>query len=527
MNIDITARSTISTATKRAAAASSLLVQNSYPLLRHLPALFAVASLTAATFAEESKRLLQPEDVAALRNVSDPQLSPDGKFIVYTVESTDLVKDKASLNLWLASWDGSENRALTFGSEKQSHPRWSPDGKSIAFLSKRADEHENDQIWLLPSAGGEVERLTDLKGGVSDFAWSPDAKRLVLVVKDPDPRDPEGHKKDQKTVPPLVIDRYQFKQDIDGYLTDGYAHLSLLDLATHKIEPLTNGKGHDDLLPSWSPSGKEIVFVTKRGDDPDRTENWDLYVIPAQSGAKESQLTTASEVDDHPTNSSAPAWSPDGRFIAYLHGAAPRKTEYGVTTLAVIPSAGGKARVLTPALDRNVFQPRWSPDGSSIYVLVEDDREQSLQRVPFQETSATPELVLGGRREVTVYSSANDHVAVSASTAESPFEIYAVEQSNVRDLSKQNDAFLDKVRLATTQETEFRSPDGTQIHGFLVRALDLPTNQPGPALLRLHGVPNHSTGMSLTSKHSYLPRMAIVSSCPTHAVPLGAGKTSA
>jgi dipeptidyl aminopeptidase/acylaminoacyl peptidase len=257
-------------------------------------------------------RALKPEDFAALRDVDEPNISPDGNLIVYVVKATDMEKDKRPGNLWLAKWNGSENRALTFGNKGQSHPRWSPDGKWIGFLSGREDESEVDQLWILSSSGGEAEKITDLKGGIEDFAWSPDSKRIVLVIHDPDPREPEKKEKEKKTVPPIVINRLFFKKDIDGYLTQRYSHLQLLDLTSRKIEPLTTGT-HDDLLPAWSPDGKEIAFVTKRGDDPDRTGNWDVYIIGALPGARERQLTTSPEADPNPDWESAPAGSPDGK----------------------------------------------------------------------------------------------------------------------------------------------------------------------------------------------------------------------
>ena len=186
-------------------------------------------------------RAFKPEDFAALRDVDEPNISPDGNFVAYVVKVADMEKDKRPGNLWLAKWDGSENRALTFGNKGAKHPRWSPDGKWIGFLSGREDDNENDQLWILPIGGGEAEKFSDIKGGIDDFAWSPDSKRIVLVVHDPDPREPEKKEKEKKTVPPLVIDRLFFKKDLGGYLTQRYSHLQLLDLGTRKIEPLTSG----------------------------------------------------------------------------------------------------------------------------------------------------------------------------------------------------------------------------------------------------------------------------------------------
>ena len=448
--------------------------------------LIGLMCLVASTLlGADPQRSLKPEDFAQLRDVDEPNISPDGNLIAYVVKTADMEKDKLPGNLWLAKWDGSENRALTFGNKGASHPRWSPDGKWIAFLSGHEDEDETDQLWILPIGGGEAEKLTNLKGNVDDFAWSPDSKRVVLVVHEPDPREPEKKEKEKKTVPPIVIDRFQFKQDIDGYLTNRYSHLQLLDLTNRKLQPLTSGQ-HDDVLPAWSPDGNEIAFVTKRGDDPDRSENWDVWVIGAQPGANERQLTTSREADGEPYWESAPAWSPDGKTIAYIHGGDPKKIEYAVHSLAIIPAAGGEAKILTQDLDRNVLQPHWSTDGKSVLCVLEDDGAEMLVRVPAM--GGATERVVGGRRKVTAYNVAkNGNVIVRASTPERPYEIFAAENDNLRCLTKQNDAFLTQIKLAPVSETKFKSKDGTEIHGFIVRLIDASAKT--PALLRPHGGP--------------------------------------
>jgi dipeptidyl aminopeptidase/acylaminoacyl peptidase len=454
--------------------------------------LAVLSALFCAGSAVAEPRTLKPEDFAALRDVDEPNISPDGNWIAYVVKIADMEKDKRPGNLWLAKWDGSENRALTFGNKGAKHPRWSPDGKSIGFLSGREDDNENDQLWILPFGGGEAEKITDTKGGVEDFAWSPDSKRVVLVVHDPDPREPEKKEKEKKTVPPLVIDRFFFKKDMDGYLTQRYSHLQLLDLATRKSEPLTSGK-HDDLWPAWSPDGSEIAFVTKRGDDPDRTENWDVWVVAAAPGGKERQLTTTPEADPHPDWDSAPAWSPDGKWISYLHGGDPKKISYAVHSLAIISAAGGQAKVLTEKLDRRVFQPHWMPDGKSVLTVVEDDGAQNLVRVPIDGAATQP--VTNGRRKVTAYDVSRDgRIIVRSSTPDRPYEIFAVEKDTLRDLTKQTEAFLKDLKLAKVEETKFKSADGTEIHGFIVNPVDSPAGSKPPGLLRPHGGPQSQYG---------------------------------
>jgi len=194
--------------------------------------------------------------------VADPQVSPDGQWIAYGVGTIDAEKDKRDSDLWMVSWDGAQRVRLTSTPEAgESRPRWSPDAKYLAFLASRGDEEERKkgaQVWLLNRAGGEAQKLTDIKGGVADYAWSPDAKRLVLVVNDFDPAsDPEkleGWKR--KTKPPIVIDRYRFKSDQDGYMRRLYTHLSLFDVETKKVEALTAGN-YEDTSPAWSRTARE------------------------------------------------------------------------------------------------------------------------------------------------------------------------------------------------------------------------------------------------------------------------------
>jgi dipeptidyl aminopeptidase/acylaminoacyl peptidase len=429
------------------------------------------------------------DDIYRVRQVSAPELSPDGGWVAYTVSAPDTVKDQADQDVWMASWDGRTNLRLTTSKSREHTPRWSPDGRYLAFLSDREDPREVDQIWLLNRGGGEAERLTDLPGGVSEYAWSPDGKRIALVASDPDP-DSAAVTPDttQRTHRPIVIDRFQFKEDETGYLDARRNHLYLFDVAARKAEILTPG-AFDEQAPSWSPDGRSIAFVTKRGPEADRTDNWDLYLIDARPGASPRQLTTFAGPDMLPDwGSRPPTWSPDGKYIAYVQGGPLRLIYYAGQKLAVIPAAGGTPRMLTGTLDRNVLSPRWSPDGKSILFLLEDDRVFHLARVP--AAGGRIERLVQGRRTVTDYSPGpGGKVAVLASTPSQPDEIFAADGNALRQLTAQNKDWLAQVRLAPVEEISFPSKDGTEIHGFLVKPPDYQPGKRYPTILRIHGGP--------------------------------------
>ena len=358
-----------------------------------------------------------------IANLTDLDLSPDGDFVVYSVSEPDFKSDQPRYDIWRARWDGGDRRALTRTAAADDwQPTYSPDGKRIAFLSDRGGEDAETQVWVMPADGGEAEKLTDFPGGVDDFDWSPDGKSLAIIANDP------GLAKGEEKPPqpkPIVIDRYQFKQDFVGLLSDKRKHLYVFDVASRKATQLTEGS-HDEHLPAWSPDGRHIAYVTKRGPDPDRHLNSDIYVIEPRAGAPETQVTRFPGADSDPDWESRPAWSPDSKRIAYLQSGEDKWIYYKPWSLAVIDVASGE--VMRPAgVELNHTKPVFTPDGRSVIALVEESRVTHVSRIDLA-TGEVTSLTSGPRFDFDFDAAANGRIAVLGGDDLHPYRIEALER---------------------------------------------------------------------------------------------------
>ena len=468
-------------------------------MTRHILALsLLVTATTGFVHGQAARRPLALDDHSKIVSVGDPQRSPEGAWVAYTVSTIDAEKDRRNTDIWMVKWDGSERVQLTSSPDGESSPRWSPDGKYLAFIASRGTDEEKKrggQIWLLNRAGGEAQRVSDFKGGVSDIQWSPDSTRIAFVASDEDPDD-EPEKKDgwkRKTQPPIVIDRYRFKEDRSGYLTHVYDHIAVFYLATKQATVITSG-GTDDTSPAWSPDGTRIAFLSKRGAaDPDRTSNTDLWVVEAKADAVPQQVTKTPFGE-----SGRPAWSPDGGRIAVLLGDNDQNTAYRMSKLIVVPSnppASVGPAVAPPvylsSLDRAVSNLGWSADGQHITFLLQDDRTNHVATVPAENPNGTAQRRSTGRRAIRALSPGTDgNFAVLATSPTEPGEIYALEGSNLRKLTSHNDALMAELQLATTEDFQSKSKDGADVHGLIVKPAGYTTGTKYPTLLIIHGGPN-------------------------------------
>ena len=434
--------------------------------------------------AQTARRTFTIDDVFKLKRVSDPQVSPDGEWIAYVVSSTDTKAERSSSDIWMISYDGKTERRITFTKDQsESSPRWSPDGKYLSFLSSRPGPNKGGQVWVMDLAGGEARQLTDIKGSLQSYEWSPDSKRFAMVIGDP---EPEGEAAEAAGQKPIVIDRYKFKQDVQGYLrSDRKSYVYIYDIAAKRADRLTKGKW-DENSPTWSPDGSKIAFASNRAADPDRDPYVRIYVAEAKAGATEKQVTPDSSL-----GSRGAEWSPDGKWLAYFETDEKKYGAYDMNYLTLVPSDGSSAPVRpkgAAALDRGVSDPTWSADGKFITVIVADDRSDYPVRIPVDGGAAVK--VLNPPVVVNSWSESKGRVAVIAGSDVMPNEIYVLENGKLRRLSHQNDELIAQLEVATTEEVNSVSKDGTKVGSLITYPLGYVKGSKVPLILWIHGGPN-------------------------------------
>ncbi|NOT59871.1 MAG: S9 family peptidase [Acidobacteria bacterium] len=454
--------------------------------------LIVTLALATALSAQTAKRKITLDDLPRFREVRDPQLSPDGEWVAYVVSAIDAKEDKSAAHIWLTSFDGKTTKQMTAGEESESAPRWSPDGKFLSFTSSRKGAAKGSQVWLLPLAGGEAVQLTDVKGRLQSYEWSPDSQRLALVIGDPDPEAEENAKLTEaggkpKPPKPIVLDRYKFKQDGQGYLRSGrHSYVYLFEVATKKLERLTTGKW-DEAAPVWSPDGARIAFTSNHNADPDREPEAQLFVAEAKAGETEKALTA-------PGNRLAggrAAWSQDNKWIAYLETDERKWGAYSMSYIALVSSDGAATPMrvkATDALDRSVSAAQFSTDGKSLYFTVTDD--QSVYPARLNLAAGKVEKLMPPPIVVSSWNRAADRAVVMSGGNKQYNEIYSMEGASLRQLTHHNDALMAELELGDTERVSATSKDGTVVNSLLTYPAGYVKGTKVPLLLRIHGGPN-------------------------------------
>jgi dipeptidyl aminopeptidase/acylaminoacyl peptidase len=417
-----------------------------------------------------------PEDVYELTAVSDPRLSPDGRLVAFVVTRIDREESEYRGAIWVVPTDGSDApRQLTSGEKADAAPRFSPDGRRIAFVSNR--DHDKKQLYALSLEGGDPQRLTDLPEDVGDPVWSPDSSRLAFTSRVPDPAYEEENEKRRE---PRRFTRLQFKLDNEGWTGDRRRHVFVVPAdASSEPRQLTSGD-FEHSHPSWSPDGERIVFVSSRGEDWDLEPVSHLFTVSPDGGDPE-QLTGGEN------SYSVPAWSPDGRAIACRWRPAefdwPRHDQ-----VAVVDPRTGEHRSLTQSLDRHtdsyppLRDPAW--DGDDLLFGVEDGGNVHLYRVP-ADGSRPPELVVGGERWVSGWDAAAGERVYVASTPTSLWELYRGEEQ----LTSFGEEFTGERELVEPERFTAKSQDGTEVEAWIVRPAGFEEGKRYPVLVNIHGGP--------------------------------------
>jgi dipeptidyl aminopeptidase/acylaminoacyl peptidase len=443
--------------------------------------------------APATRRGLTADDFYRVQEVSDPQVSPDGLWVAYVVSNNDRDADEARSAVWMVSWDGQQRLPLTVAAEGTSRPRWSPDGRYLAFLATPQGS-DKSQIMLLDRRGGSARQLTSVAGDISEYAWAPDGTRLVFSLE-------QGEA--GSTPKPIVIDALHFKQDGDGYRSSASArHLYLFDVDGKRLEPLTTDAQFNEEQPVWSPDGRHIAFIRSHEHGVDEDGREDIEVIEPRSGAIPRNLA-------HPyaPNNQRLAWSPDGTLVAYLQGIEPKFNAYMQDRLAVVPAAGGASRPLTDSLDRAVTSYAFTADSRSILITVEDDGRAYPARVELAGGAITRDAG-GPFAVVSALTVGGAHTALLESHDTAFAEVFALEPAGLRKLTAHNDAFLSEMKLGAVEDIRFKSKDGTEVHGLMVKPPSFVPGRKYPTVLWIHGGPNGQDEHSLAlDGYQFEPQM--------------------
>lgn len=440
------------------------------------------------------KRAVQADDIYRIRQVIDPQIAPDGKRIVFVIKQADQEKNGYVTNIYVAGPDG-EIRQFTSGG-KDSSPRWSPDGRLLAFLSGR---NEKAQIYLMSADGGEGIVVTDLPHGAGLPVWSPDSTALVFAALASTTGDDE--KKEGDAEPPRIYTRSSYKLDTEGYLWNRRRHLYRLDISSRAVEQLTDGDFHED-NPAWSPDGKHIAFESNRAPNWDVSPESAIYMIPREGGEPRCLISGSSF--------SQPAFSPDGSRIAFTGNEDPNNSSRPGRLFSV-DRAGNDCRDEQGDWDGSLGDDiasdiipgggpglDWQEDG--IYFLGTERGRSNVYRASAGSVSA----VTTGEHDINAFSRAEDGtLAFTRGDATHPAELYRLRDGQPEQLSHENDAWLEEVTIVEPQCLSFTGANGEESEGWVLPPRGAETGR-HPLIVYIHGGPWTTHGVSFFLEYQLL-----------------------
>ncbi len=456
------------------------------PRIRLAFTLLLTLSLLATAVAQTKPRLLDKETFLEMESVGNPEISPDGKQIIFTRTWVDKIKDQYRSNLWITDVDGARVRELTSGARNDSSPVWSPDGKRIAFLSDRDGTNQLHVMWLDTR---EVAQLTHLEQAPNNIKWSPDGKWIAFTsfAPDTDPilnvKLPERPRGAEWAKPAVIVDRLSWASDGRGPVPKGHTHVFVID-ATIGGTPrqITSGKfshnGYD-----WAADGKTIFVAGIRKPDAEYLRNdSEIYSIDLAT-LEVKPLTDRKGPDGNPTV------SPDGKYIAYV-GYDDRMYTNHVSSLYLMNADGSGKRVLADKLDSTPQNIGWWPTSNGLFFTVESKGVTDICWMSFndwQVRKTTTKTILSG------VSAANTRqLAAISSGHKQPGALVTFkpnDMTRITTLVDVNTDVLSGVKLGDAEEMWFTSKDGLKVQGWLIKPANFEAGKKYPMVLWIHGGP--------------------------------------
>ena len=440
-----------------------------------------------------AKHAMTFDDLTAMQRISEPQISPDGGAVAYTVGAADMDSNRVARNIWVISTAaGSQPRQLT-QSGHDTRPQWSPDGKKIAFLSSREGA---SQIYVMAAQGGNAKKFTSLSTGADNEKWSPDGRTIAFTsTVYPDCTDDAcNHSRDEAAekskVKARAYDHLLYRHWThwsDGkrshlfvVAASGGSPRDVTARADYDVPPDERGDANDF---SFSPDGKELCFTAVTDRPEAISTNGDLFLAPVDGGEPK-RITTNPGFDGHP------AYSPDGRIIAY-HSQKTAEYESDRWRLMLYDRAGGKHMELAESFDRSVDEIVWSADSRRIYFTAESEGEKPFYEIAATAGSAPREILKETYNEAFSVSADGSVFAFLRSSLTMPAEVFTSHSdgSGAEQLSHHNAARLAALDMNLPESFWFEGAGGTRIHGMMIRPPHFDVSKKYPVLLLIHGGP--------------------------------------
>jgi len=440
-----------------------------------------VVAGSAGAQSAATPRPFTADDVLGVRQVADAQISPDGKWVAYVVNSADLKENAYDADIWLVATTGGPPIRITTSKKNDNQPRWSPDGKKLAFISARG---ERPQLFLISPFGGEAEPLSESKTGVTSFQWSPDGRRIAFVAQRDLTADEERRQKEKDDA--IVVDK-DFR----------LSRVSTIDVATRRAVEVVSGE-YQVADPQWSPDGKRLAYVstpTPKADDGGLSDVW-VVDVPAAPAAGDSAASAnpaaprARRLVENEGADNAPRWSPDGQRIAFLtlQGKA---GGLGLPRLAVIPVEGGAPRVIAPTFDYPASAPTWSADGRTLYFTAPVRTGAQLFAADVAGGTVRQLSDVKAMMSGATISRDGQMAAVTLSDVQNPNDVHVVPLRGAWKPVKLSDhnPQVRSLTLGRSDVVRWKSKDGLEVEGVLVYPIGYTAGRRYPTVAFIHGGP--------------------------------------